>query len=312
MKDLEMRHLESFLVVAEEGSFTRAALRLNITQPPLSLRIQQLEALLKVRLFDRTNKYIRITPAGRVFREELQGAMNSIEAAIESARQADRGVVGSLRVGYTGITTDLVLLKLIRRFRSLHPKIALDVRGPSSTGELELRLINEELDVALCFLPLPHKALESHTLVTTDLAIVLPSKHPMARAKKISLATLAEEPFIAYPATGGFHLRAASDAACAKAGFRARVIKESRSPQSVLSLIAAGTGIAILPRDHKLRATDGLVFRELIPDMAPVQYGMAWRKTDDNPCMVHFLTAAIDLFSGDKVRPGGRISARLG
>lgn len=298
MKDLELRHLESFLVVAEEGSFTRAALRLHISQPPLSLRIQQLEALLKVKLFDRTSKYIRLTAAGRVFREELPVALNALEAAIESSRQAARGVVGSLRVGYTGITSDSVLPRLIRKFRSLHPKIALDVRGPSSTGELELRLINEEIDIALCFLPLPHKRLNSQTLVTTELAVVLPDTHPMAKTKKISLATLAEEPFIAYPATGGFHLRAASDAACARAGFRARVIKESRSPQSVLCLIAAGTGIAILPRAHKLRATEGLVFRELIPPMRPVQYGMAWRRDDDSPIVANFLAVATTLFSG--------------
>jgi DNA-binding transcriptional LysR family regulator len=298
MKDLELRHLESFLVVAEEGNFTRAALRLHITQPPLSLRIQQLEGLLKVKLFDRTSKYIRLTAAGRVFREKLPLTLSSLEAAIEAARQAERGVVGSLRVGYTGITSDSVLPRLIRKFRLLHPRIALDVRGPSSTGELELRLINEEIDIALCFLPLPHKRLDSRTLVRTELAVVLPSTHPMAKAKKIVLAKLAEEPFIAYPATGGFHLRAASDAACARTGFRARVIKETRSPQSVLCLIAAGAGIAILPRDHKLRTTDGLAFRDFTPAMPPVQYGMAWRKDDDSPFVANFLAVAGNLFSG--------------
>jgi DNA-binding transcriptional LysR family regulator len=296
MKDLELRHLESFLVIAEEGSFTRAALRLHITQPPLSLRIQQLEALLKVKLFDRTSKYIRLTSTGRVFRAKLQVALKSLEEAIEASRQAERGVVGNLRVGYTGITTNSVLPRLIRKFRSLHPTIALDARGPFSTGELELRLINEEIDIALCFLPLPHKRLESRTLVTTALAVVLPEKHPLAKTKRISLAALAEEPFIAYPATGGFYLRAASDAACARAGFRARVIKESRSPQSVLYLIAAGTGIAILPRDHKLPATEGLVFRELLPPTAPLQYGIAWRKDDDSPLVANFLAAAGHLY----------------
>jgi DNA-binding transcriptional LysR family regulator len=305
MNGLEMKHLEFFVAVAEEGSFTRAALRLHITQPPLSLRIKQLEAMLKITLFDRTTRRVRLTSAGRVFLEKIQDTMQSLNAAVEASRLTARGLLGSLRVGYTGIASDSVLPQLLSMFGSLYPKIALEFLGPCTTGEVALSLLDEEIDVALCFLPLGEKRLESRRLRATELALVLPDRHPLARTIKISLKDLAEEPFVTYPASGGFHLRAAVDAECLRAGFRPRVVKDSRWTQTLLCLVAAGVGVAIVPKEQQARGMEGVTFRALIPSQAPLYHGIVWRKDDTNPFVANFLAVAQKAFPSKTRRPKG-------
>ncbi|MGA2992258.1 MAG: LysR family transcriptional regulator [Candidatus Korobacteraceae bacterium] len=300
MSDLEMRHLESFLAVAEEGSFTRAALRLHITQPPLSLRIRELEAMLKLTLFDRTTRRVRLTSAGQMFLEKVQVMMQALNTAVAAARQVDQGVMGRLRVGFTSIASDSVLPRLIREFHSLYSKIALDIVGPSTTGQLGLSLLNNEIDCALCFLPLADERLQSRTLITTELALVLPDNHRLARARRVSLKDVAEEPFVTYPANGGSHLRAAVDAEWARAGYRPKIVRESRWSQTLLCLVAAGIGIAILPKEQQKRGIEGLKFLPLHPTQAPVHHGIVWRKGDTNPSVGNFLSVAQKSFPQGK------------
>jgi DNA-binding transcriptional LysR family regulator len=262
--------------------------------------------MLKVKLFDRTTRHVRLTPAGKMFLEKLQVTMQSLHAAVEASRQVEQGVVGRLRVGYTGIASDLVLPRLIGEFASLHPQVALDVIGPSATGELELSLINEEIDAALCFLPLSHKRLQSRTLLVTELALVLPARHVLARAKKVLLHDVAEEAFVSYPAIGGFHLRAAVDAECTRAGFRPRVVRESRWTQTLLCLVAAGVGVAIVPREQQARGIEGVTFQTLRPSQTPLHHGIAWRKDDTSPFVANFLAVAHKAFPHRRSRHASR------
>ncbi len=291
-----MRHLESFLAVAEEGNFTRAAVRLHITQPPLSMRIRELEAILKLTLFDRTTRRVRLTPAGRTFLAKLQVSLQALNMAVAAARQVDHGVTGSLRVGYTSIASDSVLPKLICRFHTLHPKVALDIVGPLTTGNLVSSLINNDIDCALCFLPLASKRLVAHTLIATELALVLPNKHPLASAKRLCLKDLAEEPFVAFPANVGSRLRAAVDAEWARARLRPRIVKESSWSQTLLCLVAAGTGVAMLPKELQKRGTEGIEFVDLQPPQAPLHLGIAWREGDGNLFVNNFLAVARECF----------------
>ena len=304
MNNLEIRHLESFLVLAEEGNFGRAALRLNITQPPLTQRIKELEEILKVSLFDRTTRRVQITAAGRVFLEKVRATMQSLDIAVEASRLTERGVIGRLRVGYTGIASDSVLPQLVSRFGALYPKIALEFVGPCTTGETVLSLLNNETDVALCFLPITDMRLNSRRLTSTDLVLVLPNLHPLARKKSVSVKDVAEEPFVGYPADRGFRLRTAIDTECARAGFRARVVTESRWTQSLLCLVAAGVGVAIVPREQKVRGVAGVVFRSLKPSQLPLDHGIIWRSDDQSPLVASFLAVAQEKF------PSGRHSDR--
>ena len=297
MADLEMKHLESFLAVAEEGSFTRAALRMNITQPPITLRVKELEAILKVSLFERTTRRVRLTSAGRVLLEKLRSTMQSLEAALEASKLAGQGIVGTLRVGYTGIASNSVLPKLLNMFGLLYPKIALDFLGPCTTGEVLLALLNQEIDIGLCFLPVEDKRLASRRLRATELMLALPNRHPLAQVKNIRIQDLAEEPFVTYPAKGGFHLRAAVDAECARAGFRPRVVKEERWTQTLVCLVAGGMGISIVPGEPRTSGmVEGVTFRALAPSQSPLYHGIVWRKGDPSPYVANFLKVAHKAF----------------
>jgi len=311
MSALEMKHLESFVAVAEEGSFTRAALRLHITQPPLSLRIKELEAALKVSLFDRTTRRVRLTAAGQVFLERIRSTMQSLNAAVEASRLTARGVVGSLRVGYTGIASNSVLPQILSKFGSVYPKMSLDFLGPSTTGEVEIALLNQEIDVGLCFLPVGDTRIESRRLRVTEMVLALPDRHPLARTKKLSLADLAEEPFVSYPASGGFHLRAAVDAECARTGFRPRVVKESRWTQTLVCLVAGGVGVSIVPREQRTWAmVEGVTFRSLPPSQEPLYHGIVWRRGDASPFVANFLAVAQKVFPGKKGRSNFKVDRR--
>ena len=223
--------------------------------------------------------------------------MQSLNAAVEASRLTARGLVGGLRVGYTGIASNSVLPQILSKFGSVYPKIALDFLGPSTTGEVEIALLNQEIDVGLCFLPVGDTRLESRRLRVTEMALALPDRHPLARTKKISLKDLAQEPFVTYPATGGFHLRAVVDAECARAGFRPRVVKESRWTQTLVCLAAGGVGVSIVPREQRTWAmVEGVTFRPLPPSQAPLYHGIVWRKDDASPFVANFLALAQKVF----------------
>lgn len=293
---MEMRHLKAFLAVCEERSFTRAATQLHLSQPPLSLRIKELEGELQVTLFERSTRSVKLTPAGHAFMDGLRESLRTLETAVESSRRVERGIIGSLKIGYTGIASDLVLPRLIREFRVRYPTIELDIYGPSPTGTLELALLNREIDVALCFLPLRHADLESRTLMTTELAVVLPDNHPLAGLKRVPVKRLAGDAFVTYPADEGFHLRNAIDTECSRAGFRARVVKESAASQTLLCLVAAGNGVSIMPLENRTRGTEGVTFRPLSPKETPLLHGMAWRRADRAPALAQFKTVAAEIF----------------
>ena len=286
---MELRHLHSFMVLATELNFTRAALRLHIAQPPLSQRIRELEEELGVKLFDRSTRKVALTVAGRVFLDSIQPMFRQLDGAVEACRKAGRGETGSLRLGYTGRASHVRLPGLVRDCRRLYSDIALDIQGPLPTGELRLKLLDGTLDAALCFLPLEGKHIVSHGFMLSEFSIALADAHPLASKAALGVVDLAQEPFIAYPSGKGFHLRGAMDAICLEAGFLPRVVRETEASQTLLCLVAAGTGVAIIPRDIESLNMEGVVFRPLPADAPKLQHGIAWLETNRNPALSRLL-----------------------
>lgn len=268
--------MRAFQTVADEQSFTRAARRLNMTQPPLTERIKELEAALGIRLFNRTTRSVSLTVAGAVFRREVDHVIEALNHAVAAARQADGGLSGTLRIGYTGGVNYVLMPHILRNFRAEFPGITLDLRGPQPSGTLN-RLLNErEIDVALCFLPMEGPNVQWDPLLESPLTAVLHERHPLAEQRTIDLADLKAESFVCYPDNSGFPSKLALVAACEKAGFRPVAVQESNAALSILCLVAAGTGVAILPQDSVRMRIPGVAFRTLRPSIGALRHGIAW------------------------------------
>jgi len=289
---MELRHLISFIVVAEEQSFTRAALRLHIAQPPLSQRIRELEDELGARLFERSTRKVALTTAGRAFLDHVRGLPRQLDEAVQACRRAQRGETGKLRLGYTGRASQAQLPRLLGQLRHAYPDVMLDIQGPLPTGALRLKVLEDELDAALCFLPIEGPGLQTRVSLESEFAMALPASHPMARARRLALRQLQAEPFVAYPSGQGFHLRQAMEAICRDAGFVPRVVRESEASQTLLCLIAAGVGVGLIPREIEALNIEGVVFRALPRQARRIQHGLAWRQGNDNPALGRLL----DLF----------------
>src|SRR5699024_7542925 len=187
---MKLRDLYSFVVVAEEASFTRAARRLHIAQPPLSYRIRQLEERLGVQLLERTTRSVSLTAAGQVYLEHLKPVLVGLEQANEACKLAQSGDLGVLRLGYTGRASQEYLPGLLSRFRAQNPKVKLDLVGPRPTGALELDLMEERLDAALCFLPLEAPEIATRLLFESAFSIVMSDAHPYAHRDTVALSEL--------------------------------------------------------------------------------------------------------------------------
>ncbi|MBV7482978.1 LysR family transcriptional regulator [Bordetella sp. BOR01] len=290
---MELRHLHSFLTVAREQNFTRAATLLNVAQPPLSQRIRQLEDLLGVRLFDRNTRKVELTAAGQVFYDGVRQTLAHLDAAVAACRRASYGEAGTLRIGYSGRAGHRLLPKLLLAFRARFPDVVVDLIGPHPSGMLQSKLLAEELDIALCFLPLQAPSLTSRSLGMIDFVLAMPASHPLATQKKVALADLAFDAFVGYSAGKGFLLRKAMDDECLRAGFAPRVVRESETSHVLLCLIAAGTGVSIVPSElQHQEPVGGVVFKPLRLRAERVQHGLAWRSNNPNPTLQNLLNLA--------------------
>lgn len=252
--EFSFRELECFLAVAEELSFTRAAERLHLAQPPLSRHVKNLEEKLGVTLFERTNREVSITAAGRAFREEAREILLQTRRAGEVARRVAEGETGELRIGFVSAVLSPELVEVFARFRESHREVRLDLRDRLPAEQIA-ELERGELDLG--FIGVEPGRLPDRIAVAKwreePLRAFLPPDHRRAGAESVRLKELAGEPFVmispeAAPAFSA-HLRSL----CHEAGFRARVVQEARRAQAVAAMTVAGNGVAILPESlHRI------------------------------------------------------------
>lgn len=277
-------------MLGQELNFTRAANRMHMAQPPFSQRIRQLEAEIGVTLFERHTRRVQLTAAGQAFFDEIEPLLAKLESAIETCQQVERGAKGVLRVGFTGRASQMLLPIVVRICEQDFPEVTLDVRGPHPTGDLQVLLLNGELDLALCFLPLGHPEIETRVHAVCTLGVALPKNHRLASSERINLTDLSADAFVGYPANRGFLLRTAMDTACSQAGFIPRVVRETDTSQVLLSLVAAGVGVTVAPQElESQQESRDLVFRELSTGGPHLEHGLAWRSSNHNPLLKKLL-----------------------
>jgi DNA-binding transcriptional LysR family regulator len=244
---MDLRRLRYFVAVAEELHFGRAARRLNVSQPPLSVQIRTLEREVGAPLLIRTQRRVELTEAGRVLLDESRRLLGQAEAAVVHARRAAEGTVGRLTIGFVSTVDYSILPPLVRRFRQKHPGIALKLL--ELTGDRQQALLQSgELDLGLSILPPPAAGLTRRPVLREPLIAAVPASHALAGRRRTALRSLAAEPFIQFPRELAPGLYDLAIAACQKAGFTPHLAQEAIQMQTILGLVAAGLGVAVVPQ----------------------------------------------------------------
>ena len=246
---MELRHLRYFVAVAEELNFTRAAARLHIGQPPLSMQIRDLEGEMGVRLFERTQRRVALTPAGQCLLEHAYRILGGVREAVEAAQRAARGELGELRVGFTSSLpfTDL-LPDALHAYRRRFPAVRLQL-SEMFTPEQFGALARGELDVGFVRLQggRAPDGIALREIARNPLRLVVNASHRLARAAAVSFAELRDEDFIGFPADVGTDLPAVLRGLCRQAGFEPRIVQTAREATTQIGLVGAGLGVAVLP-----------------------------------------------------------------
>jgi len=260
---MELRQLRYFLAVAEELHFTRAAEKLYVAQPALSLQIRQLEDELGVKLFERLKHRVQLTPAGRVFAQKARFALEQTQKAAKEASLVGRGEAGSLCIGFVSSAVVSVLPGILRNYSSKIPAVAIELLELDPSEQLE-GLRNGTLDLGVMHALVEAPDLEMVTLAREELLAALPASHSAARSERVELTTLAGETFLVPKKHefGGLH-EVVIDA-CHQAGFVPRKMQATRLLQTALCLVGGELGVALVPESFRENVQiKGLVYRPL-------------------------------------------------
>lgn len=286
---MELRHLRAFVAVAEEKHFGRAADRLHMAQPPLSQQIRRLEQELGVELLHRTTRKVELAPAGAVLLERARQILADTETAKEDAQRAARGEVGKLAVGFTGSATYALLPALANALRTELPGVELDLRGELLTPAQVQRLTDGTLDLGLLRPPVRQRDLTIEVVVREPLIAVVPESHPLAKRNEIPVEALKEEPFVAYPSHFRSVIHDAVEEACAAHGFKPQVALEVAETATLVSFVAAGIGVSLVPLSVTRLAVVGAAYRPLVGDPTQVELALAYRRDDAAPVLARAL-----------------------
>jgi DNA-binding transcriptional LysR family regulator len=290
---MDLRHLRYFVAVAEERHFTRAAERLGIKQPPLSMQIKQLEKELGTPLFRRLTRGVELTEPGTLLLDEARQILERVERTKANVQNRARGETGHIRVGFVGtIYFHPRVPELIQTYRERYPGVLLSpVHG--TTPDMVKAVQAGSVDVAFVRLPLGHnEAITIHPLVDETMRIVLPSYHPQARKRSVSLATVAQEKLILFPRAIGPGLYDSIIASCQRAGFSPILGEEGIQVSSIVSMVAAGFGISIVPRWIEQIRVAGIVYVPIKGEAPKAPISLAVRKDNRSAVIRNFVALA--------------------
>ena len=265
---MELRHLRYFTAVVECKGYREASRQLHIAQPSISEAVSDLEHELGLKLFSRTHRNARVTPEGEIFYADAVRVLQLAEAAILTAKRAAQGKVGRLSIGFIGSATLSFLPELIRRYKLEYPNVKLALHDLYPV-ELDQACDRGEIDIAITrALSLERsKNRQSRVLLRDPLIAVLPrSRKLKSKNKKIRLADLANERFILFHRKGAPAVFDTIVGACRSHGFSPRVENEPNSMQTILSLVEAEEGVAIVPASISNLRSKGVQFVRLVPE----------------------------------------------
>jgi DNA-binding transcriptional LysR family regulator len=289
--ELEFRHLEYAIAVKSHQGFLQAAIALDLDQGFLSRQIQRLEAKLGFKLFDRTTRPLGLTEAGQTFLIRAEQIIEQTKNAVELAQQTQAGKSGRLDVGINTSVANSKLPDIIQTFREQFSKVHLVLHEVASYEQIK-QLRNHQIDIGffhrhnLQNLLKEDREIFADTLVLREsLVLVLPQKHPFARKRNLSLTELDGKNFILPPHTLLRGLRDHIDELCIRANCKPVVVQEAAWITTVLSLVAGGVGVSLLPANVRELQRTGVVYRDL-EELSPVLEIVAVRRTDNNSAIL--------------------------
>ncbi|SFE03395.1 LysR family transcriptional regulator [Methylobacterium sp. 13MFTsu3.1M2] len=291
----DFSQLRCFAAVAEELHFGRAAARLNMTQPPLSRQIQVLERVLDVQLLERTSRTVRLTAAGRSFLPEAQRILRLAETATHVTRQVAAGRAGVLKFGFTAASAYDFLPRLVTAFRRALPDVTLALREMVSKDQIE-ELLAGRIDAALVRPPVTHPDLIAVRALAEPLVVALPAGNPLALRDGLTPADLGREPLIGYAPNEARYFHDLVLALLAEAEIRPPTVQQLTQIHSILALVRAALGIALVPAAAERLRFEGVVFRPLVlPAPRPVELLLAWRRDADDPLIAQLVSIVAEM-----------------
>ncbi|RWR07143.1 LysR family transcriptional regulator [Paenirhodobacter populi] len=286
MKDVELRHLRCLVAVAEERSFSRAAMRLGTTQPSVSQLLKRLEDVLGHRLVERDRTSVALSPFGEAVLPMMRQALAAVDLAMEETRRCLRGEVGRLRIGVATLALYGKAPSLIRRFRAMYPEVEVTMTVIRGNDRIRL-LLEGEIDIAFIAAAPSHPTLTQIPLSEEVLCAVLPDSHRLAGADAISLADLADNDWIMPPAGMPLHDDIVRE--CHRAGFEPRITAESDDFSTAFGLVLAGTGIALAGESFRDFTGPHLVLRPIRDLPLRLRHVLLHRQSQMSPTTLAFI-----------------------
>jgi len=302
-KHLDLRVLASFLVLADELNFTRAAVRLHMTQPPLSLQIKQLEAELGVELFQRSKRRVALTTAGFAFRAEAEKMFAQEERARDVVRLAGLGEqVAHLSIGFTPVTALELIPTLLRRFTAEMPKVRFSLKEMNSQAQRD-GLLSGELDIGFMRPPVIEQGLSAQLLFSEPHVLAVPADHALARAPSVHVRQLHGQSLTMFERRTGRYAHDLFMSWLSQSGVEPAQMHEAVQHHAMMALVSAGIGLAVVPASSASQPINDVVFKRLTGLPVPhIELWVATRKNNPNPIATQFLATTLEYVAQSKVQ----------
>jgi len=288
---VELRHLRYFVCVAEEKNIGRAALRLHISQPPLTRQIQQLEDQLGVQLFKRTNRGVELTDAGRVLYDDARNILGLTERAMERSSKAAQGLLGRVDVAIFGSGIFGAIPRLLRAFREAHPEVSIFLHNMVKEEQIDA-LRHRRITLAFNRLMRPIEGLVSETLLTEALYVAIPSGSTLSARTAVTLTELQDVPLVLYPTGARPSFIDRVHELCRACNFTPVVAQEVGDVVHAVALVATGFAATLVPQSATSIAMPGITYRPLHqPNQSNVDLCCIYREDDDSPILQSLLAS---------------------
>lgn len=295
---MDLRLLRYFTVLADELHFGRAAVRLHMSQPPLSQQIRLLEEEIGTPLFERTHHRVELTAAGCTLKEQVPLVFEQLDRALDLTRQAGRGQLGGLEIGMISSVMVGVLPRALHLFRERYPDVHWRLHEMTPAEQMKA-LKEKRIDVCVFRVGYDDPSIRNELLMYEPVHAVLPATHSLLKEPALAPADLMNEPFVAFEFQQS-RLANFLHQCCVQAGFTPLIRQQVIEVQTLLSLVRAGFGVALLPASMEQLAPAGVVFRKLMPALPEVPLYALYRADDESPVLKLFLDTLRELVAAER------------